>query len=235
MAERGRGLASRIEAALAEPFHADGLRFSLSASIGIARYPQDGADVETLTRHAEVAMYLAKRDHVASAFYAKERDDFDPARLALVGDLREAIERDQMEVWYQPKVDLQTGRTVGAEALVRWRHPREGLIPPGLFIPIIEQTSLLGPMTHHILRTALLDTATWQPSDGGLHIAVNLSARNLNERGLAETIARLLKLSGLPPEDLDPGGDRERGHERPAGGPGAAPAPPPPRRRDRGR
>jgi diguanylate cyclase (GGDEF)-like protein len=198
----GADLAARIEAALAEPFHADGLRLSLSASVGIARHPQDGADVETLTRHAEVAMFLAKRDHVASAFYSTERDDFDPARLALVGDLREAIERDEMEVWYQPEVNLQTGCAVGAEALVRWRHAREGLIAPALFIPIIEQTSLLGPMTHHILRTALFDTAAWQPHDGGFHVAVNLSARNLNERELAEAIARLLEASGLPPEAL---------------------------------
>ena len=144
--------AERIRRILETPFAVDELMLNVSAAMGLAIVGVDGDDASTLLRHADVAMYLAKSGHTPYELYASERDEYSPARLALAGELRHALETRELQVWYQPKTDMATGRITGAEALVRWLHPVRGLIMPDAFIPIVEQTNLLRPMTLYVLR-----------------------------------------------------------------------------------
>ena len=131
-------------------------------------------------------------------FYASERDEYSPARLALAGEFRQAIDSGELVAWYQPKVDVATGRIVGAEALARWIHPVRGLVRPDDFIPIVEQTSLLRPMTRHMLRSAIERCAAWHAAGFPLSVAVNLSPRNLLDEDLPRSIRSMLDDAGLP-------------------------------------
>ena len=137
------GMAAHLLSALREAFVVDGHRLEIGASIGIAVAPQDGPDTATLLRRADVAMYAAKRDRSGFARYAPEQDGYNPERLALVGDLRHAIDVGELILHFQPKIDLRSGLANGAEALVRWRHPQRGLIAPDEFIPLAEHTGLI--------------------------------------------------------------------------------------------
>ena len=119
----------------------------MAASVGIAVFGEHGEDADALLQHADVAMYLAKGAHAGTAVYSAEQDTNDAERLALAGELRRAIEQEELVVHYQPKADLQTGRIVGVEALVRWIHPERGFIPPDAFIPIAERTGLIKPLS----------------------------------------------------------------------------------------
>ncbi len=194
--------AERIAAALAEPFTIEGLRLGIAGSIGIALFGTDGSDAGTLLRHADVAMYNAKAAKVPYEFYAAEHDGYSPARMALAGDFRRALDARELAVWYQPKVDMASGRIVGAEALVRWLHPTRGLVMPDGFIPVIEQTSLLRPMTLYVLEAAIGRCAAWRASGMALGVAVNLSARDLLDLHLTADVSRLLTAAGLPPSAL---------------------------------
>jgi EAL domain-containing protein (putative c-di-GMP-specific phosphodiesterase class I) len=147
-------------------------------------------------------MYLAKASHTPLEQYSPERDEYSPARLALVGEFRRAIDSGELVAWYQPKIDVATGRIVAAEALARWVHPVRGLVRPDEFIPIVEQTNLLRPMTLRIVRTAIERFATLHRAGLELGISVNLSARNLLDPDMPPAIAAMLRSSGLPTELL---------------------------------
>jgi diguanylate cyclase (GGDEF)-like protein len=196
--ESAHAAADRIARILEAPFAVDELMLNVSAAMGLAIVGVDGDDASTLLRHADVAMYLAKSGHTPYELYAPERDEYSPARLALAGELRHALETHELQVWYQPKTDMTSGRITGSEALVRWLHPARGLIMPDAFIPIVEQTNLLRPMTLYVLTDAIRRCASWREIGLELDVAVNLSVRNLLDTQLPGDILRMLADTGLP-------------------------------------
>jgi diguanylate cyclase (GGDEF)-like protein len=196
-------LAARIHAALEEPFVLGELPLEVAASIGVVSFPEHGADVDTLLQHADVAMYVAKENHVRTAVYDAEQDTNDAARLALAGELRHAIENDELVVYYQPKADLASGRIVGSEALVRWQHRDRGLVPPNEFIPVAERTGLIKPLSRYVLAAALAQCAAWNDDGHELHVSVNLTIPDLLDLDLPDRIATLLAKTGARPEQLE--------------------------------
>jgi EAL domain-containing protein (putative c-di-GMP-specific phosphodiesterase class I) len=147
-------------------------------------------------------MYSAKNTAAGVATYGEDLDEDSPRKLALVGELRSVIEQEGLELHYQPKMEMTTGRVIGVEALVRWPHPVEGLVPPDEFVPIAERTGLIGPLTDFVLRTALAQCRQWQEAGHDLSVAVNLSARSLLDADLVGDIARALAASGVDASKL---------------------------------
>ncbi|HEU4680140.1 MAG TPA: EAL domain-containing protein [Gemmatimonadales bacterium] len=196
-------LARRIISSFAQPIRLGTHEIFINASIGIAIYPFDGEDLDTLLMHADTAMYKAKEQGGNSyQTYSKSMTTMALQRLTLENDLRRALDRNEFEVHYQPIVDAYTGTVVGAEALLRWRHPELGLLLPSEFIPIAEENGLIIPMGEWILQAACLQNRAWQ--DAGLpriRVGVNLSSRQLKRR-LTDTVSRALQLSGLEPRYL---------------------------------
>jgi diguanylate cyclase (GGDEF)-like protein len=202
-AEEATALGARVHGALEEPFALRGLPLEIAASIGVATYPEDGEDVDTLLRHADVAMYVAKDAHAGTATYDPEQDTNDAARLALAGELRKAIEREELVLHFQPKAELTGGRIVGAEALVRWQHPERGFIPPNDFIPIAERTGLIKPLSRYVLASALRQCAAWNAEGLDVHVAVNLTIPDLLDLELPDAVAALLAETGVRPGQLE--------------------------------
>jgi diguanylate cyclase (GGDEF)-like protein len=192
----------KITAALRVPFIVQGLTLDVGASIGVAFFPAHGKDVDTLIQRADVAMYLAKTAKTAVEIYAVERDNYSPSRLALVGELRSAIEHNEFIVHYQPKVDLQSGTVQGVEALLRWDHPLRGIIPPDEFIPLAEHTGLIEALTSFVLNEALRQVAAWRDDGLELKMAVNLSTRSLLNEDFPEEVSRALKKWRVTPSSL---------------------------------
>ncbi|MET0493508.1 MAG: diguanylate cyclase, partial [Actinoplanes sp.] len=192
-------------AALAEvvehPIRLGPLALAARASLGIAAAPQHGDDPQTLIRHADVAMYAAKGTS-GLRLYDSELDRNSPERLALIADLRQAVERGELRVAYQPKVDPNTGRVVGAEALARWVHPERGPIPPDVFIPLAESTGMIDKLTSTVLGQALRQSRAWSDQGVDLVVAVNLSTRNLLNPGLAGEVVSALAAHGVAPGRL---------------------------------
>jgi diguanylate cyclase (GGDEF)-like protein len=197
-----REVAARLRAALAEPIRLEGMSFEIEASVGIALYPDDATAVEVLLQRADVAMYLAKERRTGVETYASEADRNSPARLSLLGDLRRGIDRGELELHYLPKVFLADGRTGGMEALVRWRHPRRGLLMPEEFIPVTEQSYLMRDLTAYVVDAALAQAARWRQDGLAVQVSVNLSARDLLDAGLAGLVGRGLRAHGALPGDL---------------------------------
>ncbi|HEY4872253.1 MAG TPA: EAL domain-containing protein [Candidatus Dormibacteraeota bacterium] len=177
----GAHAAKKILRALEHPFVVDGRNIDVGASIGIAHCPEHGEEADTLMRHADVAMYVAKRTKRGYAVYAPQLDEHTAAHLALIGELRHAIGHDELVLHYQPTVALNTGRAVGVEALVRWQHPKQGLIPPDQFIPAAEETELVQPLAHWVLNQGLSQLHSWNDTGLDVGLAVNLSAWNLRD------------------------------------------------------
>jgi EAL domain-containing protein (putative c-di-GMP-specific phosphodiesterase class I) len=171
----------------------------------VSIYPQDGNDVETLLKNADAAMYRAKeRGRNNFQFYTSEMNALVNERLALEHNLRRAVERNELLLHYQPKVELASGAIVGAEALVRWQHPEWGLVPPDRFIPIAEETGLIVSMGDWILRAACKQNRAWQ--DAGLPritVSVNVSARQFRQDSLVKKVSRILAETGLSPAHLE--------------------------------
>jgi diguanylate cyclase (GGDEF)-like protein len=196
-------LAERILAALEEPFSVEGLALDVKGSIGISLFPEHGPDAETLIQRADVAMYVAKADHTGFELYKAHRDRYSPTRLGMAGEVRRAIEGGDLELHYQPKADLRTGRTEGVEALVRWRHAERGLVPPDEFLPVAEHAGLMRPLTSAVLDMALAKCRGLTDAGFDLPVAVNLSARNLSDLHLPEEVSRLLDRWGVPARLLE--------------------------------
>jgi diguanylate cyclase (GGDEF)-like protein len=186
---------------LEAPFLVEELTLQVGASIGVALCPQHGEDADALLQRADVAMYVAKEARAGVELYAPERDQHSPARLALSGEIRRALERDELLVFYQPKVDFEQ-RLLGMEALVRWQHPRRGLILPGEFVPMAEHTGLIRPLTLHVIEEAVRQCHEWRRDGHDLHVAVNLSVRSLLDAELPEGIAAILQRYPIPASSL---------------------------------
>ena len=196
-------VAERILLELGQPVDYQGLHLSVEGSIGVACYPSDAQDAEELFRRADVAMYQAKADRGSWLRYDSLRDDSSIERLALVADLRTALEKDELVVHYQQQRDLETGLIIGAEALVRWQHPVRGLLQPGAFVGVAEQSGLVRPFTLRVLELAVKECVTWQSPQGRpLSVAVNLGARSLLDRRLPDDVAEVLNRYGLPADRL---------------------------------
>jgi diguanylate cyclase (GGDEF)-like protein/PAS domain S-box-containing protein len=190
--------ATKVLKGLEEPFVVDGTAIYVRASIGIAVFPQHAPDASTLMRRADVAMYAAKQSHRGYALYAPEQEENITRRMALLGELREAISKGELVLHYQPRVDVRQRRTIGVEALVRWNHPRYGLVPPAEFILVAETSDLIGPLTSWVLNQALGQLRAWDLLGIALVASVNLSAANLPDPDLATGIRGLLKTWHIP-------------------------------------
>ncbi len=198
-------IARKIQAAFGPAFHVEGHEFVMTTAIGIALYPPDGEDAETLIRSAEAATHSARRQGLSAyQFYAASMNEKAAERLRLEADLRRALERGEFEVHYQPQIDLGNRRLTGVEALIRWQHPELGLISPTEFIFLLEETGLILPVGEWVLRQACGQKKAWK--EEGLAVArmsVNLSSRQLNDPSLVATVTRILKETALEPTDLE--------------------------------
>jgi diguanylate cyclase (GGDEF)-like protein len=195
-------IATRVLQVLEQGFSLGTLNLDIDASIGIALAPAHGSDADTLLRRADVAMYVAKRSGSAYAVYSFDQDQHSPSRLALVGELRRAIDQHELSLYFQPKVDYQLGRITCVEALVRWQHSQHGLLGPDQFVPLAEQTGLIRPLSAWVLEAALRQCHQWRQAGFDLAVAVNLSMRNLHDPEIPEMIRRLLARWGVPPARL---------------------------------
>ncbi len=188
----------RVRGTIEQSIDLDGLPVNLGASIGISAYPRDGVDVESLLRCADTAMYLAKDSNLGYAFYDASVDTRAATRLGLIGDLRHAIEDQELVLHYQPKIAVRSGRVVGVEALIRWHHPARGLMMPSEFIPVAQQTSLIKELTLYVINEAGRQWRAWADEGRRLPIAVNLSMRDLVDPGFPGEVATLLGKWRMP-------------------------------------
>jgi diguanylate cyclase (GGDEF)-like protein len=199
---RAEATASSIIEALARPVVVAEMALEVGASIGIALSPEHGGDAATLLQRADVAMYAAKDAKSGVAVYSFERDDCSPRRLALAGELRSAIEHGEVAIFYQPKARLSDGAVVGAEALVRWMHPRYGLLPPDEFIPVAEATGIISALTTYVLSSAVRQCAQWRTAGLDIGVAVNLAIRSLLDADLPQLVAEVLEADNVPADRL---------------------------------
>jgi diguanylate cyclase (GGDEF)-like protein len=198
-------VAQKILAAIAEPVSLQGCSFLITGSIGIARFPSDGQDAASLLRHADAAMYLAKeRGKNNLQFYTVELADESARQFALESELRLALERGELLLHFQPKVDVATGRMDSVEALVRWQHPVRGLVPPGDFIPLAEERGLIVPLGRWVMQAACRQIRDWRVA--GLRpvpVAVNLSARQFTSESLVADLVDAMRQYGVTPDALE--------------------------------
>ncbi|MBV8084308.1 MAG: EAL domain-containing protein [Chloroflexi bacterium] len=194
-------VAQNLLHAIQQPLEFEGQPLDVSASLGIAIYPQHGRDIENIMHHADIAMYSAKRNQEGTALYGGQKEAQNNEALALIGELRFAIDAGELQLHYQPKLDIKSGQVYGVEALVRWDHPQHGMMPPAKFIPLAERTGLIRSLTEWVLREAISQCKEWLSQGRELAIAVNLSMRDLDHH-LPPFIQQLLEQSSIPPRLL---------------------------------
>jgi diguanylate cyclase len=195
-------VARKVRAAIEEPFAVHGLQLRSAASVGIALHPAHGTTAEQLLKHADVAMYRAKKVRSGEEVYAAQHDSHSPEALALGGELPAALRNGHIEVHFQPKADPVSGRVVGAEALVRWRHPERGLLPPAAFVPLAEQSGMGREVTRCVLRSALDQWSRWKAAGHDLQVAVNTGVADLLDTSLPDEVAAMLREAGVPADRL---------------------------------
>jgi diguanylate cyclase (GGDEF)-like protein len=201
-AEIAIGIAERILEELEKPLSVESLQLDVSGSIGIAIYPQHSRDVEALIRRADVAMYSAKESGGGYEVYSESLDRHSPGRLTLASQVRPALENREFVLYYQPKVSVKDGRIAGVEALIRWHHPERGLIEPDEFVPMVERTVLLRPLTLYVIDEALRQARAWSRHGLMPDVSVNLSPRSLLDPQLPDQVAELLTRWDVPPSRL---------------------------------
>jgi len=192
-------VAQKILRAIGAPLLIDALSLRVTASIGIALYPEHAGDDRQLMQHADVAMYEAKAAQSGYALYARERDNHSPARLTLAGELSHALQAGQIVAHFQPKADASSGRIVGLEAMARWQHPVRGLIGPSEFVGVAEQAGLGRALTRRMLELALEQLARWRAAGLDLHVAVNTTVADLQDTRFPAEVTELLHAAGLEP------------------------------------
>jgi diguanylate cyclase (GGDEF)-like protein/PAS domain S-box-containing protein len=200
--EAAKLTAAKLLSALEVPFVVEGQTLTISGSMGVVMYPEHGQDVQTAMRRADVAMYAAKRDGEGFSVYAMEQDRHSALRLTLSSQLRQGIDGNELLMYYQPKISLSTHRIVDVEALVRWQHPERGVIGADHFIPLAEQTGLIRPLSHWVLKAVLEQCRDWRRAGLEIGVAINISMRNLHDPQLPDTIADLLRAWDVPPATL---------------------------------
>ncbi len=202
--EDAASLAHGIIEALNEPFIVGGQEIRVGVSVGITVSPRDGVDPDDLLRNADLAMYRAKQEGRGTfRFFAAEMEVAVQTQLSLEGEIRQGILRGEFELHYQPQVRVIDGALVGAEALIRWRHPTRGLLAPGAFLPVIEDTPLIIPLSDWVLKTACAEACRWQASGHALRIGVNVSAVHVERGHLEESVEAALSETGLAPNLLE--------------------------------
>ena len=201
--EQALVVAEKLRAALAEPVTVADILLDVDASVGVALVPQHGRDVETIIRHADIAMYVAKELHTGVELYPTDHDHFSPERLQLVAELRRAIAADELICYYQPQAAVASGELRGVEALVRWPHPTRGLLGPDQFIPLAERTGLIRALTRQVLRQAIRQCRAWHEQGFELAVSVNITGRDLLDVQLPDEVAALLAEAGLEPRFLE--------------------------------
>ena len=194
--------AARVETAFTAPYLLGEVAIEVNASLGIALVPMHAEDADTLMKRADIAMYDAKKNHGGVAMYEAGRDEHSVRRLSLMMELRQAIVHDELELYFQPKIDVTTERVVHAEALVRWNHARHGVMRPDEFIPLAEQSGRIGLITKWVIRKAIAQCAEWRTQGLDLTVAVNLSALDLFDSELPTFISGLLSDAALPAAKL---------------------------------
>ncbi len=204
-AEDASIVSRRIIASFNVPFETQDHEFRITPSIGISIFPEDGEDPETLIKNSDTAMYHAKgKGRNNFQFYANSMNIKSLEKLNLEADLRKALERDQLCLYYQPQVDIQTGKIIGAEGLLRWNHSKLGMVPPNEFIPLAEETGLIIPIGEWVFTTACLQQKKWHASGfDSIQIAVNLSFHQLRQRTFAQTIQEILNTTRANPDQLE--------------------------------
>jgi diguanylate cyclase (GGDEF)-like protein len=195
-------IADRLIEELSQPVAVEGLALDIAGSLGIALFPMQAEDAETLLRRADVAMYVAKESGGGYEVYQESFDQNNPQRLTLIGQVRPALETGEFVMYYQPKVRLLDGRVAGAEALIRWEHPSLGLVPPDEFIPLVEKTVLLRPLTYYVAESVLKQWREWADIGIRLPLAINVSPRSLLDQDFPDQIAGLLADWDVPPAFL---------------------------------
>lgn len=198
-----KSVAGHLLDSLRAPLTVGGIDLEVGASVGIAAYPRDGENLDTLLQHAEIAMYEAKRSGIATVTYEPAQDEHDVRQLALLAQLRRALASEELVLDYQPKLDLRSGTIVGFEALVRWNHPEHGLLSPDRFVPMAERTALIKPLTEWVLCTAVKQCAAWRRAGHDITVAVNVSPRNLLDPNLLTGVLSALQAGDLPAEALE--------------------------------
>jgi diguanylate cyclase (GGDEF)-like protein len=193
-----RNLARRLLAALHEPFVIDEIALAVEASAGLAVSPGHGTTGQVLLQRADIAMYVAKANHEDLTVYDRALDDHNPRRLRLLSQLRNAVDHGELVLHYQPLVDIASNQVRGAEALVRWQHPDEGLLPPSEFLPLAEGSGFIHELTRHVLQTACTQAKAWQQAGRPIVVSVNISARCLLDSALPDDIGAALHDVGLP-------------------------------------
>jgi diguanylate cyclase (GGDEF)-like protein/PAS domain S-box-containing protein len=198
-------LVQSLMEAVAQPIVIEGYRFAMGSSVGIAVCPADGDDPDSLIKHAGIAMYRAKETGRNNfQFYTSAMNESAMERLRIEGDLREALQRGEFELYYQPQVDLHSGQVLGVEALLRWRHPQLGMVAPARFIQLAEEMGLIVPIGVWVLRSACRQSVEWQRQGlGGIRVAVNLSARQFYQQNLIASIKDILQETGIAPHLLE--------------------------------
>ena len=197
-------VAQRILNEMARPFVLNGEEVVVTSSVGIAIYPQDGEQAGILLKNADAAMYQAKQlGKNTYQFFAGEMNSAAVERLKMEGELRHALDRNELLLHYQPKVDVQTGRITGVEALMRWQHPERGLVPPGVFIPVAEETGLIVAMGEWVLEEACRQKQQWREAGlPAIDMAINLASPSFRKPDLVERVAATLQQHGVPPAEL---------------------------------
>jgi len=195
-------VARKIQRSLTSPFILDELTLDVQASAGIVIFPEHGEDSDTLIQRADVAMYVAKQGNKGSVIYKKELDQHSPHRLTLMGELRQAIENDDLLLHFQPQIRASSNKPIGVEVLVRWQHSIHGLMPPDDFIGLAERTGLIKPLTRWVLKHALQKGALWHSSGLKVNLAVNLSAKNLLDPDFPEMLTGVILSTEFPKDYL---------------------------------
>jgi diguanylate cyclase len=201
-ATQAQELLGRIRAELAVELTLEAVEVGIEASFGVALFPEHGATVEQLLKRADAAMYQGKRGIAGIVVYDSAAAPSATQGLVMQGELRHALERDELVLHYQPKIELSSGRVAGVEALLRWQHPERGLLPPGDFLPAVEQSGLIEPLTAWVLRRALEDHERWTADGLGWPVSVNVSARNLESAAFPALVVALLAQSDTPVDEL---------------------------------
>jgi diguanylate cyclase len=195
-------LAAALCQTLEQPFLLDGFKLHVGSSIGIALYPDHGSDIDTLLQRADIAMYRAKDRRTSFELYSTDLDRNSRRRLAIQGELHDAMTTGQLTLAYQPKIDVRTGELLGVEALARWDHPVHGVLSPCEFVPLAEHSGLIQSLTKYLVSEALGQLQRWRDAGLDIHVAVNLSAQSLQDVDLPVELADLLWTTGVPASSL---------------------------------